>query len=217
MKTSVYIMAHWDRRQAQDRLFDSLEASDVGEANYHLCVHPADRPAREHWRDTHLRAAECGTDLVVVLEDDAIVNKHLLHNINTWRWTEDGSFGAGWLFNAGGYAGRDCWYQGPHAWYGTVGVVYHARHLPELVEAAYPLIEAGTPWDKAMSLAIHRKRRRIRVHYPSLVEHPDDLPSLMGSPPNPLRTSRGTFRLDWRRGQADTNGVDAYRFPHLHR
>jgi hypothetical protein len=211
-KTSVIVMAHWDRREAQERLFDSLEASDVGQ-NFRLKVHPADKPAREHWRAVHLAAADSPTDLVVVLEDDAIVNRHLLHNVNTWKWTGDNAFGAGWLFNAGGYASRDTWYLGPHAWYGTVGVVYHARHLPELVELAYPLIEAGTPWDQAMSLAIHRKRWRIRVHYPSLVEHPDDLPSVVGNPPNPMRTSRGSFRLDWRRPFSDVNGSDSYRFP----
>lgn len=214
MKTSVFVMAHPERTAAQARLRLSLSASDVG-SDYRVLVHPPHQVARDHWRDVHLEAAEAGTELVIVLEDDAIVNRHLLHNVNTWKWTDDNAFGAGWLFNPGGYAGRDTWYQGPMAWYGTVGVVYHARHLPELVRDAYPLIEGGTPWDQAMSLAIHRKRRRIRVHYPCLVEHPDDVPSVVGNPPNPMRTSRGSFRLDWRRETGDPNGSDRYRFPHL--
>ena len=43
--------------------------------------------------------------------------------VRTWAWPEHREFGAGWLYNPGGYCGgKDCWYMGTPAWYGSVAV-----------------------------------------------------------------------------------------------
>jgi len=204
----VFILAVRDRVQAHERLKQSLqEASITGQW---LFSEPLPMPRRRTSLLERLRAiCDTNTDeLSIVLEDDAIVNKHLLGNVRSWPALVHPSFGAGWLWNPGGYAGFDCWYTGNPEWYGTVGVVYRTEDLRTLVDwmHAHPLLKPSErveyqPLDVEISAAVHRGLgRKIRVHYPALVEHPDDLPSVVGNKQNAWqRTSRGTFDVGWRR------------------
>ncbi len=219
----VIIFACRGRDAAHERLFASLEASDIGK-NYTVMMHPEGMHRNEHWRLTHEHAANAKGEFVIVLEDDVIVNRHILKNVETWGWKEHKDFGAGWIYNPGGYSNRDTWYKGPRAWAMTPGVVYRTKDLPRIIEVAWqqmstvspaqaarpgvPAIPASAmPWDCAVAYAAHDGGKRIRVHYPSLVEHPNDLPSALGNPSESmLRTSRGTFDPDWERPRGHEHG-----------
>jgi hypothetical protein len=199
---SVVILAVPDR-PSHERLRASLDASDVAE--YEFVCHPPGVPFIEHWRNTHERAARAETDLVVVLEDDVIVNRHLAWNVGTWRWTWHPEFAAGWIYNPGGYAGQDTWYKGMPAWFGTCGVVYRTAQLPMIIDRAYSKIQSSMAADLAVAEACHAFGR-IRVHYPALVEHPDDVPSFVGNAAcSDMRTSRGSYREEWRRLEHSTH------------
>jgi hypothetical protein len=215
---TLRVLATPGRNAAHDRLVSSLEEAFPREApiwadydgwlKSHWFPQPEGMSAIEHWRATHL--APCDTDLILVLEDDAFVNRHLIHNIQTWRWPYDKDFGAGWLYNPGGYAGRDTWYTGPPAWHGTVAVLYPTELLPKLVERAWATIQTGEAWDLAISRAVMLLGKRIRVHFPALVEHQNDVPSIIqkgGNLTTSLRTSRGTFDREWRRPERHAHGI----------
>lgn len=214
MKTlSVVVMAAPGRTEAHRRLQDSLEVSDLhGSGGRELWLRQgAGVVAIDHWRASHRAAAELEADLVLVLEDDALANRHLVHNIQTWRWPYDKDFGAGWLYNPGGYTKKDVWYNGPPAWHGTVGVLYPRALLGALIEKAWPAIQDGEAWDLAMSRAVTQIGKRIRVHYPAIVEHQSDVPSVIQTkstnPQSSFRTSRGTFDRTWQRPMRHEHGI----------
>jgi hypothetical protein len=194
----VFVWGIPDREPHHTLLRESLAASDVGEVTW--LFHPPGKTAWEHWEEVHRTAARSRADLVLLLEDDVIVNRHLRHNVETWGWPRDPEFAAGWLYNAGGYAQQDQWYDGGSNWYGTCAVLVSPARLGGFVDQAKELQVADNPhWDNCFCQAI-LKNGKIRIHYPSLAEHLDELPSAVGNPPSPrARTSRGTFDRDWRR------------------
>jgi hypothetical protein len=204
----TFILAVQGRDAAHERLQRSLLAADV-KATW--LFNPAlPMPARRTGQLEHLHTLSHWSteEHVLVLEDDAIVNEHLLWNVQTWPALRHPDFGAGWLWNPGGYAGFDCWYNGTPEWYGAVGVVYRTKDLRRLVDwmCLNPLLKPSErveyhPLDVELSAAVHRGLgKKIRVHYPALIEHLDDLPSIVGNTPNPRqRTSCGTFDPTWKR------------------
>ncbi|HZF12457.1 MAG TPA: hypothetical protein VFE33_27015 [Thermoanaerobaculia bacterium] len=198
----VFVWGLPHREPHHTLLRESLAASDVGPVTWLL--HPPGQTAWEHWEESHRRAAASPADLVLLLEDDVIVNRHLRHNVETWGWPNDPDFAAGWLYNPGGYAQEDRWYDDGPNWYGTCAVLVAPDRLRRYVDEALKICQgSGQDWDKdwdnCFCQAILR-HGRIRTHYPSLTEHLDELPSAMGNLPSPRsRTSRGTFDRDWRR------------------
>lgn len=204
----VFVFAARDRDRAHAKCFASIEASDIG-TDYTVCEHPEGLTGREHWKATHERAAQAKSDFVVVLEDDVLVNRHILHNCRTWKWRWHSHFGAGWLFRPGGFRGlHDDWY--PTAkWHCAQAILYPRALLGSLIgHAWHRMHQPGRPcWDIAMSLAVWDAKRRIRMHGPSLVEHLVNEPSVAGNPQSyPARTSGGTYRADWRRAPGDPHG-----------
>ena len=204
----VFVLAAPGRDEAHARSFASLRASDIGD-RFTVCLHPAGITKEEHWRATHERASRATTELVLVLEDDVLVNQHIVHNATTWRWPFDRGFGAGWLYNPGGYAQRDTWYGSTWEWFGTCAVLYRTERLPALIDKAWQrMLDRQIPWDCAMAWAAHAHGgRKIRVHFPSLAEHLVDLPSTMEHRPSPMRTSRGSFSEDYRRPDRHPHGI----------
>jgi len=191
-------------RESHEKCFASIEVSDIGK-NYTVCRHPEGMHKNDHWRETHLLAAQSETDLVLVLEDDVIVNRNILHNVSTWCWPKHKEFRAGWLMNVGARSGYDEWFEG-NEWCCTQGVVYRPSKLGKLVDIAWERMKDGTPWDLAISWAANREGR-IRTHVPSLVEHLDHMPSVVGNQPGELRTSRGTFDEKWKRPDHHQHGL----------
>jgi len=206
--TEVFVFAAPGRDEAHALSYASLRASDIGES-FTVSEHPPGIPAVEHWLATHRLAAQAKSEWVLVLEDDVLVNEHILYNIDTWRYKHDAkAFAAGWLYAPGGYSRRDTWYSGTWDWYGTCGVLYRTRLLPGLLAHASERMRAQTlPWDLAISWACHLDGKRIRVHHPALVEHLNDLPSKLGNPTGGRRDSGGTFSKDWQRPAKHEHGV----------
>jgi len=201
-RIEVFVLAAPNRPEAHRRCYRSIEASDIGE-DYQVCVHPPGMPRREHWRRTHELAAQAASDFVLVLEDDCLVNRHILYNCRTWKWKHNPLYAAGWLYSPGGmYAGRDVWYNKGMEWYGTVGVLYRRSVLPRLVARAMAQMQEqeSNTWDCAISRAILGGGLRLRVHGPPLVEHIIDVPSALNHAHNYwFGTTRGNFREHWRR------------------
>jgi len=212
----VVVFASPGRDDAHARCWPSIRASDIGE-RFTVSMHPEGMDKNEHWRKTHELAAEASSEFVLVLEDDVLVNRHILENIESWRWKHNKDFGAGWIYNAGGYSSKDTWYRGVRPWAMTPGVVYRTADLPRLIELAWKEMTKASPipWDCAIASAAEHGGKRIRVHFPSLVEHMNDVKRVLGNPSmSPLRTSRGTFKVNWRRPSDDSNGlVDRFGRP----
>lgn len=207
-RPEVVVFAAPGRDEAHALSYASLRASDIGES-FIISEHPPGISAREHWQATHELAARATSEFVLVLEDDVLVNTHILHNIATWRYKHDlKTFSAGWLYAPGGYSRRDTWYAGSWDWYGTCGVLYRTSYLPFLIDAAWTRMrEMKQPWDLSIAWACHLEGRRIRVHHPALVEHLNELPSKMGNPVGGRRDSGGTFSQSWRRPERHEHGV----------
>lgn len=190
------------REAAHARCFQSIEASDIG-LNYHLCVNPPGMPKREHWRQTHELAAAAATELVLVLEDDCLVNRHILRNCASWKWPREKRYAAGWLYSPGGlFGGADTWYCKDTHWYGTVGVLYKRALLPQLVTRALHWMQnrKSDSWDCAISAAVLAGGWGLRVHGPPLVEHQLDAPSKLNHHHTYwFGTTRGHFKADWKR------------------
>jgi hypothetical protein len=95
------------------RTLESLEQSDAA-SKYELLVAPMtphERLGEFVWQSVQERArALCArtdpeeTALLLRLEDDVIVNRHLLHNVATWPAVSEPDFVFGTLFTADG-----CW------------------------------------------------------------------------------------------------------------
>lgn len=204
---AVHVLAARHRPTAHARLRASLAASDAAAAPTTWHVHPEGLDVREHLIRCYERiAADPGGELVLVLEDDAVVGRHIAHNIQTWSEPWQPSFAAGWVYNPGGYAQRDCWFADGNQWYGTVAVVYRARTLRGLADElrlrSQQPPRLGQCFDNELSCAVLHALGSIRVAYPSLVEHYDDLPSAAGNDRalgHPSRTSGGTFDMEYRR------------------
>lgn len=190
------------RDKAHELCFGSIESSDIG-PDYTVCCNPPGVARREHWRATHELAAQANSDLVLVLEDDCLVNKHILYNCRTWKWPRDRLYAAGWLYSPGGlFGGRDVWYTKDTEWYGTVGVLYKRSELPRLIDRAmrYMQDQGTNAWDLAMARAILCGGRRLRVHGPPLVEHLYKCPSALSHKHNYwFGSTRGQFRARWKR------------------
>lgn len=207
-KTEVVVFAAPGRDEAHALSYASLRASDIGE-DFQVSEHPPGIGAQEHWLRTHELAARAKSEFVIVLEDDVLVNAHILHNVDSWRYKHQQTFGAGWLYAPGGYSRRDTWYSGSWDWYGTCGVLYETKRLPFLIETAWARMTGPLkqPWDLAISWACHLDGRRIRVHHPALVEHLNELPSKLGNPTGGRRDSGGTFHSTWQRPDRHEHGV----------
>ena len=212
---TVLVMAAPNRGIVGERCRESIELSDIGK-RYEWHEHPNGRTVLEHYREIMGRARAASTKLVMFLEDDAIVGRHILHNVRTWPEVDDPRFGVGWLMNPGGVEFRDLMevYEGKEShteWlrrerlHISAGLLFRTADLPELLTHVYAWQDehdSSVPHtDLAVSGGVWRMGRHICMHAtPSLVEHQIE-DSKLGHGHHPsLSTSRGTFRLKWRRG-----------------
>lgn len=204
----VFASRDGSRPVAHARLRSSLARSDVGQYHWHTqeCEDPW-----EHWERVHRRAAESSARFVAVLEDDIVVNQHLRHNLESAPALGDPIMGAVFGFNLQAYAssvplGESKPLERREA-YCTQCVVYPTDRLVGYVEQSLRLRSRNGrwyPWDVAITRAVYDSGtsdnpKRVLVHNPSLIEHPDDLPSLMNPETRRWRHSGGSFCERWRR------------------
>jgi hypothetical protein len=185
--------AAWSRSKA------SIEASDIGRG-YELMLHPPGATLGEHFLYVLKRALDAPTDFVLRLEDDAIVNQHILHNLTTWPDKDLSDFGAGWAFCPVTQRGR--WMA--RELHGSVGVLLKKSALASIIEHCRADLLAQPDrldQDLMLSRAVRASGLFVYLHnYPCLVEHPIDAPSSLGHAHTALAgTTKGRFSSTWRR------------------
>jgi hypothetical protein len=176
-----------------------------------VLVHPQGQRLRAFFLDVLRTMASSSAEYVVRLEDDVVVNKHLIPNLLSWGALSEPNFGCGWLFVPDGVL-RDGQRLGhsPRGWpfrknrllHCAQGVVLPTRIVGELV----PLVErflrtapGSAQQDLSLSAAVWDSRRRVYLHDPPLVEHRIQTPSTLGHQATVSRTTGGRFQADWRR------------------
>ena len=207
---TVLVMAAPNRGGVAERCRASIEASDIGRS-YEWHEHPAGLTVLEHFRAIMARAVTAESRLVLFLEDDALVNRHIVHNLTTWPDVDDARFGVGWLIHSGdildyiykGRAnGRGRWLRRPYL-HISAGLLFRTADLPELLTHVYAWQNqrAGTlaHTDLAVSHGVWDMGRQICVHAPSLIEHQIQDSKLGNRHHWKHDTSNGTFRREWRR------------------
>jgi hypothetical protein len=195
-KVEIYVLAHPDRTEAHERMLASLSESDARSIVW--CVQARGIDPRLHWRATHELAAESTAEWVILLEDDVLVSRHLIHNVLRWPAANDVRFGAGWLFDCGGKGER--WVDEPMTM--AQGILYRPGLLSRFVDRAWDRLsrDPSVVWDYAISRGVLDCGLRIRVHGPSQVEHLWELPSVLSHLHGYRRSSSaGTFDPDWKR------------------
>jgi hypothetical protein len=202
---------------------ESLDASDL-KGRYEVLDSPMGdgRTIHKWWSETMTRLATepykngkppC---FIIRLEDDVIVNKHIMHNAASWQAIQEPNFGMGQLFNWDGdypprvhVSRRNHW--GSLArldkeFYGAQGQMFRGEIVPR-VAAMFPgLVEAR--WGNQFNLdgAVVRTVCSIAegsyvgyLHVPSLVNcHEMSCTAASGYKHNGHFSSK-TFSPDWRR------------------
>ena len=192
----------------------AIETSDIG-TNYEIAMHPPGVSLIDHFIALLRHMAEAKTDLVLRLEDDIDVNRHIVHNLTHWPAIHDDRFLIGWAFDPNGScrtihdhiyqraASNDRWMDNDVAF--SQAAVMWTRDVHDIANACavfwklHPELD-GAFQDMALSNAPRiLKRGRVVVHAPSLTEHLIDLPSQLAHSHAHEATSNGTFIKDWKR------------------
>jgi hypothetical protein len=194
---SVVVQAVPNRGEAWERCKASLLASDVG--GFFIMTQPADQTIGQHFLDVLHYALDSPDEYTLRLEDDAIVNRHIIHNLWTWPEIKSADFGAGWAFspvtNRGRWPRREL--------HGSVGVLLKRSALPQIIsrcEAELDEQPDRTDQDLMLSRAVRDSGLFVYLHSPCLVEHPIDVPSSLGHKhTRSAGTTSGRFSSTWRR------------------
>jgi glycosyltransferase involved in cell wall biosynthesis len=210
---TVVVQAPPQSRPGWEQVRQAIEASDIG-TNYDVMFQRPEHNSREHFLAVLDRLAAADTDLVLRLEDDVDVNRHILYNLSTWPELDDPRFGVGWVFDAGGstYSSFDrkwrkiptkCRWTNCRIAY-SQGTLIHRRDVPWIRERSklwFDIHPGVNDQDLALSEVICQRGKWICIHAPSLLEHRIDLPSMLNHGHSArLGQSSGAFFKDWRRG-----------------
>lgn len=194
---SVVVQAVPDRGEAWERCRSSLEASDI--EHFWALEQPPERTIGQHFIRILKWALDSSNEFTLRLEDDAIVNQHIIHNLSTWPEIKNADFGAGWAFSP--VTNRGKWQK--RELHGSVGVLLKRSVLPRIIERCEVELNKQpdrTDQDLMLSRAIFDSGLRIYIHYPCLVEHPIDVPSTLGHKhTRAAGTTSGKFKSSWRR------------------
>jgi hypothetical protein len=188
---AVVIHTHPPRLAHLDMIRNSLFESDVQQSeveNFEIAVQPENCTNYEKilfWL-MFLNAQARRAPYVLRLEDDIIVNKHIIHNLCTWSALRDPVFGCGLMFTH-----PDIAYKFSRNEYGLVttekNISYAQAQLFEskaLVAATKRVWEVyavdgyvgskiDTVWsryDGTITMALFMDRKRTYLHRPSLVD-----------------------------------------------
>lgn len=201
-------------RSSREATLRSLQESDTSDV---IVVNDEAGDMRRTFLRTMELMAGSSADLVVRLEDDVLVNRHLSENVLSWDALNESDFGAGWLWQS-----LALFKQCRSAKYSSVTRHGNVRRMtrlttgslgvvmrPVVVRSVLPLI--ATHWDRAdvkgqqdlaLTSALFELGRHVYLHSPPLVEHNVAHPSLLAPdrPVDPfLHTTGGRFDVSWRR------------------
>jgi len=196
-------------RPALQKTLASIRESDLPEPT--ILYQPPDLTPVEFFLSVLDWMAAAPTELVLRLEDDVLVNRHILHNIQTWEAVHDPRFGLGWLYDPGGStrtvhdvmyhrASEDRWHSGPL--HGAQAVLAWTRDMPTVRRQAgeYTAVH-GLVFDVALAAPLPLLGKAVCIHAPSLAEHQFGQSTLGNYQHYIYDTSNGTFDLDWRRSK----------------
>lgn len=105
---NIFVWLQTTSQRDSSRTTASIEKSDIGQ-NYTTVVDtavrsfPEDYPGLQLWWENQMlamaqKALENGCEWILRLEDDIVVNRYILHNIEKWRALHDPYFGVGLFF-----------------------------------------------------------------------------------------------------------------------
>jgi hypothetical protein len=170
------------REQNLEELKRSLSDSDVGE--YEVLVCPAvGQNAIEQWNRETLRDLASRYKYVVRIEDDTVVNAHMMHNIMSWPALSTGQdFGLGllhlnniyWIDSQFKYRiSRDrssgsLWFDAREIC-GGQGQIFRSEVYLDSIYPRLPLLTGGE-MDVGMTAAAYDAGLRTYVMFPDLVE-----------------------------------------------
>lgn len=206
MRVAGFVQAVEKRRPAAERLSAQLSASDLDfhEVLYQLPEHDA---WQHFWRTLEaMRASDA--DLVVRLEDDALVGKHLKHNCAKWPVIEREDFGCGWLYSSPAsvidyiYHARLNNPNRKQFLDGSVAVLFRRQDLDWMIPAFQAWARrcpSGYAYDYCISGVVREQGKTLWCHDPPLVEHDSSAGSAFGHPLTPRCSTVGLWRPDYRR------------------
>lgn len=187
----------------------SIEASDIQQS--FLLEQARDKTPREHFLHVLQIMSQSQAPWAVRLEDDVLVNRHILHNVRSWNAKNEHRFGAGWLFDPGGTTrtthdriyqrlGSDRWHAGQlHCCQGVLLRTEDIPRLRNLCKAWFDANPGKLAQDLALSRAVAAAGKSICVHAPPLVEHLIRYSSTLGHARMRSHTTEGAFQLNWKR------------------
>jgi hypothetical protein len=223
MIVDLWVQSCPARRQTRERTLASLRESDVVDSFEVLeaPMVPHRRLGEFVWRSLRERAEAALAAarrqeriLLIRLEDDVVVNRHLVHNVLTWPAVGESDFVCGTLFTMDGRWPGDMWWGAKPS--GAFfrrdervgcgqGWVFNARRVAELlprIAAAERKLGRGPLFDDHLSAALFGWRPYY-VHVPSLVNcHDGCLLSACGKRWPAGHFAHDTFRLNWRRDES---------------
>jgi len=185
-------------------LEQSLRESDAGD--YTVVAHPPGLTVAEFFLALLRTMATSDAELLLRLEDDALVNRHLRHNLTHWAAVAQADFGAGWVYSP---ALTSCDVTHGRRLQtklrrriigGGVGILFRRSDMPWMIAGCERWFEekGGDAMDYAVSDTVYRAGRQLYLHDPPLVEHRMVI-SALGHVVWPYHCTQGAFRRDWRR------------------
>jgi len=183
----VWLHTWHGRDEGRGATMESVAASDVGD-RMEVMRQPTGCHRDDFYMQTlHDLAHRDDIDWMLRLEDDVLVNRHLLHNVCRWNAVHHPLFGAGWLSVTGGIVAdrRNCKRRGPHLTREYHGCFFAGGVLvrTSFLRSALPVIDSrlrelgrkGGPLGSfapgsSVAYAAWESGKRVFFHYkPSLV------------------------------------------------
>lgn len=197
------------RRTVAERLSAALSRSDL-DGHQVLYQLPEHSPWDHFWRTLEAMAAS-DAELVIRFEEDALVGRHIKHNVTRWPAIRRPNFGCGWLYSAPASI-LDYIYQArlnnpnrKHFLEGSVAVVFWRKDLDWMIPAFRnwaARCPQGYAYDYCISGVMREKKRELWCHDPPIVEHDSRAGSAFGHRITQECSTMGLGRLNWRRKTA---------------
>ena len=216
---AVVVQTIPSRKGALQDTLDSIQGSDLGGYTLEVVTQRPGETKRDNLINALLAVRKSGKKWGLRFEDDVLVNRHILHNLTTWKAAEESDFGAGWLWHSellglrrdqllespGGFAFRSTPYT-----VGSLGVLIATEHIPEMIirmhsNWLHPKVDQAQ--DKVMSASLWDMGLRVYLHEPPLVEHNVEHVSTQAPDREvvpELHTAGIGFDIDWRRRETGT-------------
>jgi len=166
------------REAVRNQTLESLRRSDLAGLMPRVRVDDRNggRPKENQARNAHRLMRESLAEpyeYLLFLEDDLMVNGHLLANLRKWRLLQRGEIAMATLFNPGFRAmacdvENDALVVDPERYYGALALVLSRPTVQYMVE--HWESETGAH-DTRMGRLLARLREPVYVHTPSLVQH----------------------------------------------